>query len=322
MKQFSKTSIPESDESQLLIEHYRQLLGKPGVNYWSWKRPEALKVCPELTKLLSLPEPNFRVRAVLEAIAYGENPFQSGKGVLSELSGKEKTQWAIDFLQWLWIEQLIPAFPDEKERQQIMGVCYRLNHSTINYILDAAAGADGKHDAYSAYRNQQLSHNPKIAKQQIRKMAERDKKQSALIKNELIELYETDFVLWAERTAQLLRERSFNLVDWENLIDEVESLSRSDKRALRSQMTRVIMHLLKWQYQSEKRKKSWQDSILDGRQEIAYLIEDSPSLKPLLEKNLEGCYRSAVVKACEETDLDPDIFPVRSRNDLKPLPYI
>lgn len=130
-----------------------------------------------------------------------------------------------------------------------------------------------------------------------------------MLRNDLTELYEKDFILWSEKTAQLLRERAFNEVDWEHLIDEVEGLARSDRRALRSQMTRVLMHMLKWHYQSEKRSKSWQNSIFDGRQEIKYLIEDSPSLKPLLEKTMVDCYRSAVTKACEETGMKRDSFP-------------
>ena len=61
-------------------------------------------------------------------------------------------------------------------------------------------------------------------------------------------LYETDFALWTEQTVELLRERNFKEVDWENVIEEIESLGRSEKHALESQLTRVMMHMLKWDY--------------------------------------------------------------------------
>jgi hypothetical protein len=75
-------------------------------------------------------------------------------------------------------------------------------------------------------------------------------------------LYETDFALWIEQTAQQLRSGTFEEVDWENVIEEIESLGLSDKRALRSQVTRVIMHLLKWDYQQQRRSNSWRGVLL------------------------------------------------------------
>jgi hypothetical protein len=55
----------------------------------------------------------------------------------------------------------------------------------------------------------------------------------------LTKLYETDFVLWTERTAELLRQKNFDAVDWENVIEEIESMGRSERRAVRSLLTRA-----------------------------------------------------------------------------------
>ncbi|MFN5854952.1 MAG: DUF29 domain-containing protein, partial [Pseudanabaenaceae cyanobacterium] len=75
--------------------------------------------------------------------------------------------------------------------------------------------------------------------------------------NSLTVLYESDFNLWIEATAQLLREGRLTELDVANLIAEVESMSNSDKRALSSDLVVVLLHLLKWQYQPNKRTRSW-----------------------------------------------------------------
>ncbi len=124
-----------------------------------------------------------------------------------------------------------------------------------------------------------------------------------------LKLYETDFALWIEQTAQQLRDRAFDQVDWENVIEEIEGLNRSDKRALESQITRVIMHLLKWDYQPERKSSSWRGSIIEGRTQIRKLLRDSPSLKPYLIEVFAECYQDAVEQASAETELPIDIFP-------------
>ncbi len=123
-------------------------------------------------------------------------------------------------------------------------------------------------------------------------------------------LYETDFALWIEQTAQLLRDRTFEQVDWENVIEEIESLGRSDKRSLESQITRVIMHMLKWDYQPECRSNSWRGSIAEGRTQIKKLLRDSPSLKPYLAEVFAQCYQDAIEQASDETGLPIGTFPI------------
>ncbi len=122
-------------------------------------------------------------------------------------------------------------------------------------------------------------------------------------------LYESDFVKWSDTMAALMRDRHFDQVDWENVIEEIESLGKSEKHALRSQLRRVIMHMLKWDYQAENRSRSWILSIVQGQGEISDLISDSPSLAPYLESSFVLCYRQAVKEAIAETGLPPKTFP-------------
>jgi len=116
-------------------------------------------------------------------------------------------------------------------------------------------------------------------------------------------LYDTDFVEWAAATAELLRQRRFDDVDWEHLIEEIASLGQSDERAVRSQLRRMLMHLIKMRIQPDRAGTSWRESIVGARDEIEDLLERSPSLRRHLEENLESTYRRAVKSALDETNL-------------------
>lgn len=122
-------------------------------------------------------------------------------------------------------------------------------------------------------------------------------------------LYNQDYSLWLETTIEKLREHQFQSVDIDNLIEELETLGRSEKKALRSYLRLIVMHLLKWQYQPEKRSKSWKITIRNNRFEIEEALQDSPSLKPQLAELLNQCYPRAVMEASEETGLVVSTFP-------------
>jgi len=84
-------------------------------------------------------------------------------------------------------------------------------------------------------------------------------------------LYDQDFYQWIETTVNQLRQQKFYLVDWENLIEELEGLGRSEKRAVRSHLVILLLHLLKWQYQPEYQSRSWQTSINNARRQLMRL---------------------------------------------------
>lgn len=121
--------------------------------------------------------------------------------------------------------------------------------------------------------------------------------------------YTTDFNQWVEQTVQFLRDRQWHQIDREALIDEVESLGKSERRAIASQLIRLLLHLLKWQYQPQRRSDSWLDSITDARTQIDLAIADSPSLQSYPAEQLEKCYQRARRQAAKQTNFDSSVFP-------------
>jgi hypothetical protein len=118
-----------------------------------------------------------------------------------------------------------------------------------------------------------------------------------------------DFSAWTQHTAQLLRERRWDEIDMEQLIEEVEDLGRSERNSIKSQLSRLLLHLLKWQYQPPRRSDSWLDSINDARTQIEDKIEDSPSLNRHPAEQLDAAYARARRRAASQTGLPLSTFP-------------
>lgn len=121
--------------------------------------------------------------------------------------------------------------------------------------------------------------------------------------------YLIDFNTWTDQTAQLLRAGRWAEVDIEHLIEEIEDLGKRDRWAITSQLIRLLLHLLKWQYQPERRTDSWLDSITDARIQIELALEDSPSLNNYLAEQVETSYQKALRQAVRQTSLDMVRFP-------------
>ncbi|RCJ25363.1 hypothetical protein A6S26_16400 [Nostoc sp. ATCC 43529] len=126
------------------------------------------------------------------------------------------------------------------------------------------------------------------------------------------DLYEQDFYLWIQTTAELLKQKNFTQLDLENLIEEIETMGRSEKKALRSNLEVVLMHLLKYKYQPEKRSGSWQATIREHRKRLREALEESPSLKPYFDEVFGECYGHARLLAADETELAVVTFPQQS----------
>jgi hypothetical protein len=125
-------------------------------------------------------------------------------------------------------------------------------------------------------------------------------------------LYERDFYLWLKVTIEQLQERKFSEVDLANLIEELESMGRSEKQALESNLQVVFMHLLKYKYQPKRRSNSWRFTILEHRDRLESAFENSPSLKTHFFEVFDKCYLKARRKAATETGLPIDTFPPKS----------
>ena len=127
--------------------------------------------------------------------------------------------------------------------------------------------------------------------------------------NTMYPKHNEDVYGWAIHTANLLRNKKMDDVDFENIIEEIEVLGRSEQHELKNRLSLVIMHLLKWQYQSEKRTRSWELTIEEQRLQAAACLEVSPSLKSNLDEILRKAYKIGKIKALKETELDENVFP-------------
>lgn len=123
------------------------------------------------------------------------------------------------------------------------------------------------------------------------------------------DLYEIDFYKWANTQAKLIKAKKFTDIDIQNLSEEVEALGRSEKNALKSHMINLFLHLLKSDFQPERKSKSWDDSIFEALSQIEEILEDSPSLKRIIPELNEKAYSWARRKAINETNLHEAIFP-------------
>lgn len=126
------------------------------------------------------------------------------------------------------------------------------------------------------------------------------------------ELYEQDFCLWVEQAVKLLSENRLSELDRENLIEEIESMGRSEKLSLESNLEVVLMHLLKYQYQPEKRTNSWRYTLFEHRRRLQKAFKTSPSLKRHFVEEFDDCYTAAKKLAAIETGISIGAFPVAS----------
>ena len=121
--------------------------------------------------------------------------------------------------------------------------------------------------------------------------------------------YEKDYAGWLEAQVALMRAGRWESLDKSNLLDEVASLGRSDFKGFVSAIEIVLLHMLKWDQQPERRSPSWSYSILEHRRRIAQELADSPSYKSRIEEAVARAYETAPAAAARETGLQLRTFP-------------
>ncbi len=122
------------------------------------------------------------------------------------------------------------------------------------------------------------------------------------------QLYDTDYQLWLDQIVAQLKAQDFSNLDLANLIEEIESLGKSDKRAISSYLMRLCEHLLKIKYWQSERKtcfKGWRLEIRNFRLQIKSILKDSPSLKTYLTENFVEAYNNGRKLLLDSSDLEP-----------------
>ncbi|MBC5797706.1 DUF29 domain-containing protein [Sphaerospermopsis sp. LEGE 00249] len=125
-------------------------------------------------------------------------------------------------------------------------------------------------------------------------------------------LYEQDFYLWLQTTANLLENNKFDELDIKNLIEEINSIGRSEKKELKSRLITLIEHILKleyWQLEKENNARGWRNTVAEQRLQIELTLEDSPSLRNMLDDIFEECYQKARQYILKRYQLSPNLFP-------------
>jgi Domain of unknown function DUF29 len=119
--------------------------------------------------------------------------------------------------------------------------------------------------------------------------------------------YDTDFHAWTfEQAAKL---RAGKPVDAENIAEELETLGRSEQQQLINRLAVLLQHMLKSEYQPERRTPGWDATIKEQRRRIAHLLDQNPSLRPKLPDCIADAYATAVTFASVETGIVEDDFP-------------
>ncbi|NER48235.1 MAG: DUF29 domain-containing protein [Symploca sp. SIO1A3] len=132
-------------------------------------------------------------------------------------------------------------------------------------------------------------------------------------KSYLPSLYEEDFYLWLQATTKLLQQRELAQLDLENLIEELESMGRREKREVKNPLMILIEHLLKlqyWEAEKQQNARGWRNTVIEQQRQLELSLEDSPSLKNVLADSFLDCYQKSRQDTIRKYELPSEIFPV------------
>lgn len=121
--------------------------------------------------------------------------------------------------------------------------------------------------------------------------------------------YGDDLYTWAGEQAALLRAGRLTEIDAINLAEEIDDVGGAQYDKLESALTVLLLHMLKWDHQPERRSRSWQNTIREQRRRVLRQLDRNPELKSRLDEALRDAYQYGRDRASTETDMDVDAFP-------------
>lgn len=122
--------------------------------------------------------------------------------------------------------------------------------------------------------------------------------------------HDSDFYTWTQEQVALLTQGRWHELDIANLIEEIADMGRSERRELENRLTLLIAHMLKWQYQPQRRGNSWRLTIKGQRFQVEKCLRENPGLKSHLDTICVDAYYAARIQAAQETRLDESVFPI------------
>jgi hypothetical protein len=136
-----------------------------------------------------------------------------------------------------------------------------------------------------------------------------------MARNEVLEKAEApskadDLYSWARRQAELLRAGRLSEIDPAAIAEEIDDVGDEQYDKLESSLRVVMLHLLKWDHQPDRRSRSWTLSIREQRRRVLRQLRKNPGLKPLLDEAISEAYEDARDEASSETGLPLTAFPV------------
>jgi hypothetical protein len=123
--------------------------------------------------------------------------------------------------------------------------------------------------------------------------------------------YARDIYSWSQEQARAIREGRWDDIDRDNVAEEIESVGRTEFNSLVSALRVLMLHMLKWDHQPDRRSRSWGLTIEAQRAELDDVLSDNPGLRPRLDEALTRAYRRARIEAAQETGLDAATFPAK-----------
>ena len=132
------------------------------------------------------------------------------------------------------------------------------------------------------------------------------------------------FYSWSQEQGRLVREGRWSEVDRENVAEEIESSGREQFNKLESAIRVVLMHMLKWDHQPQRRSRSWSGAIAAQRIDLEDVLGDNPGLTPRIGEAITRAYCKARLEAANETDLNLKTFPEAcpySLDDITSRPF-